>query len=93
MALTVKIDELENKFYAQVEGRECVLNFRHKDMNTLEYYHTFVPQALRGRGIAAELVEYALSYAQKHNQKVIPTCSYVRSFIDNHPQWSTIVAR
>lgn len=93
MKVDVKVDELENKFYAVVEGKECVVNFRPVDANALELYRTFVPQELRDRGIAAELVEYALKYAQSQNKKVIPTCSYIQWYIDNHPEWSIIVER
>lgn len=93
MKLDVKFDEQENKFHALVEGRSCVVNFRIIDAHTWEYFRTFVPEELRNRGIAGELVNYALHYAHSHNKKVMPSCSYIRSYIDEHPEWAIIVAR
>jgi len=93
MKLDVKIDQQDNKFYAMVEGKPCVINFRLIDQNTWEYHRTFVPEELRNRGIAGELAHYALNYAREHNKKVVPSCSYIRSYIDEHPEWATIVAR
>lgn len=93
MNLVIKIDEQENKFYAIVDGKECVINFRPITESSVEYYRTFVPKELRNRGIAGALVEYALNHARENHQKVIPSCSFVRSYIGEHPDWSTIVAR
>lgn len=91
MKRDIKIDQQENKFFTIVDGKESVLNFRPQDEGTWEYYRTFVPTELRGQGIAAELVEFALNYARDHNKRIVPSCSYVRSYIDEHPKWSTIV--
>jgi uncharacterized protein len=93
MKFNIKVDQNRNKFYALIEGKECVINFRTVKDHILEYYSTFVPKDLRRRGIAGELVEYALKYAQEHNKKVVPSCSYVRSYIEKNPQWSVIVER
>lgn len=89
--LDIKYDDHENKIYAVVEGQECVLNFRHKNLEVMEFYCTFVPESLRHRGIAAELVEFGLKKALAQNKKVLPTCGYVRAYIEAHPRWADIV--
>ena len=91
MKLKLKNDDNENKIYTLVDGQECVLNFRMKDANVIEFYRTFVPMKLRNKGIAAKLVEFGLNYAHEQNKKVLPTCSYVRAYIDKHPKWSAVV--
>ncbi len=51
---------------------------------TLDIYRTFVPNALRGRGIAAALTERALQYADEMGYTVIPSCSYVERYMERH---------
>ncbi len=90
--MQIKVDENSGKIFAQVESLECVLNFRQKDA-ALDFYRTFVPDSLRGRGIAGQIVLFGLNYAKDKNKKVIPTCGFVRTYIDEHPEWSHIVKR
>lgn len=85
MTPAVVHDAAGEKFFIALPEGECVLDYRKIDDSTLEYYHTFVPPALRGRGLAAILVQYALDYAKNNGLKVIPSCSYVRAYIErNH---------
>lgn len=53
--------------------------------------HTFVPNALRGRGIAAMLARAALNEARQRGWKVVPRCSYVAAFIKRHPEFADLV--
>ena len=55
--------------------------------------HTFVPDALRGQGIAADLVRVALEEARQRHWKIVPRCSYVAGFIERHPEFCDLVDR
>jgi phosphoenolpyruvate-protein phosphotransferase len=55
--------------------------------------HTFVPEALRGRGIAAALTQAALDDARQRGLTVIPHCSYVAGFVQRHPEFARVVGR
>ncbi len=54
--------------------------------------HTFVPDELRGQGIAAKLARAALEESRQRRWKVIPRCSYVAAFIKRNPQFADLVA-
>ena len=56
------------------------------------FHHTFVPPALRGRGLAEKLVRFALSDARARNLPVVPACSYVATFIERNPEFHPLVA-
>ena len=56
------------------------------------FEHTFVPDALRGQGLAAQLVRAALTEARRVGWKVVPACSYVASFIKRHPEFADVIA-
>lgn len=52
----------------------------------LDLVHTIVPKPIGGKGIAAALVKHALDYAQSNSLKIIPTCSYIRIYVDRHKE-------
>lgn len=53
--------------------------------------HTEVLPGYEGRGVAARLVRWALDDARRRGRLVIPTCPYVRSYLDKHPEDHDIV--
>jgi predicted GNAT family acetyltransferase len=86
-------DEKNHKFYCTIEGKEAYLRYFMKDANTIDFRSTYVPNELRGKGIAALIVEKALSFAQEKNLTVIPTCSYVHTFIDKNEKYKELITR
>jgi predicted GNAT family acetyltransferase len=92
MNVEVKHDEAAGKYYAMVDGRESVCEYRPAGEKTLNFSHTYVPPELRGKGIAEELVRQALEDVRERGFKVIPSCWYVRVYIDRHAQYRDLVA-
>lgn len=78
-------------FEAIVEGQRCVAEY-HLRGQIVSMTHTVVPPALEGRGIAAAMVNAALVWAQGQGFKVDPVCSYVRSYLQRHPEWQALQA-
>ena len=75
------IHEKENeRFVIYAEGNEVYVEYKMRN-NTIDLNHTYTHPALRGKGLAAHVVRAALEFAKENKLKVIPTCSYVQSFI------------
>ena len=92
MRVEVRHNEAASRFEATVEGLLCRADYRlHGD--TMRVFHTEVPRALEGRGIAAELVRAAFDHAAQHGLKVDPVCSYVRVWARRHPEVEGLLAR
>jgi hypothetical protein len=72
-----------NRFETIEEGITGYVEYERYDSG-LDLTHTIVPKAIGGRGVAADLVKYALDYAAQNSLKVKPTCSYVKVYIDRH---------
>ena len=53
---------------------------------------TFVPPAMRGRGVAQQLVEALVADARAQGFKIVPQCSYVDALFRRHPEWSDLLA-
>jgi uncharacterized protein len=74
-----------SRFEATVDSQLCVCQYRVFG-RTMMLTHTGVPQALRGRGIAALLVQAALDHARAAGLKVRPDCSYAEVYMQRHPE-------
>ena len=73
-------------FETFVDGLRCMADYR-REGNIVQMVHTVVPPQLEGRGIAAQLVEAALTWIESEQLKVDPVCSYVRLYLQRHPEW------
>lgn len=73
-----------------IDGHTAFIDYAEPD-GDLALLHTEVPEALKGRGVAAGLVERTLEYAEQHGRKIVPRCTYVISFLKRHPEWNRVV--
>ena len=80
--LSIHHDQAGHQFEAVIDGHRAYLAYMDLGKQTLDIYRTFVPNALRGRGIAAALTEQALEYAEAMGYTVIPSCSYVERYLE-----------
>ena len=77
-------------FELRLEGHRCVLDYvLHNNVMTVT--HTGVPSELGGRGLAAEITQFALDYAQSQDWKVIAQCSYGAAYIKKHPEYEVLL--
>lgn len=74
-SLSIHHDVGGHQFETTVDGHRAYLAYMDLGKQTLDIYRTFVPDSLRGRGIAAALTEHALQYADRMGYSVIPSCS------------------
>lgn len=52
--------------------------------------HTETPPALRGRGIASELIRGALELIRADGLKVVAGCSFVADYLNQHPEFTDL---
>jgi len=84
-AISVQHDAAGQRFTSQAGGQTSEACY-HQAGTTLVMTHTGVPAALAGRGIAAALVQAALDHARAQGLTVRPQCSYVRAYMQRHPE-------
>jgi hypothetical protein len=85
MPITIEHLPQHGRFQAIVDDQRCVCDYRLVD-SVMHMTHTEVPPELEGRGIAAALVEAALAHAKANGLKINPLCSYVRGYMQRHPE-------
>ncbi|MGV8151438.1 MAG: GNAT family N-acetyltransferase [Candidatus Woesearchaeota archaeon] len=79
-------DEQFHKFYAMIDNKECFVDYS-IDGNTIDFFHTYVPQLLRGQGIARKLYDHIYEWLKekdKSGQKMIikTSCSYAKKYFE-----------
>lgn len=78
---TINHDESAQQFSAVVDASRAELDYTlNGDVMTIT--HTRVPPAIRGRGVAAELMAAALSAAHTAGWSVKPACSYAVAYME-----------
>lgn len=82
-------DKQGSRFVLEVNGEEVHLLYA-EDKETIDLYSTHTPTSLRGQGLAAIVVAFAFEYAKENNLKVIPTCWYVKKFLEKHTEYHDI---
>jgi len=78
-----------NRFELDVGGSIAFANYRRAGDRVI-ITHTETPPALRGRGIASELVKGALALIRADGMKVVAGCSFVVDYLDRHPDYADL---
>ena len=90
MTLSVFHNQAAHCFEAIVDGHRCVVDYILRD-DVMTVTHTGVPEAVGGRGIAAELTKFVLDAATRAGLKLIPVCSYTAAYIRRHPEYRSLL--
>jgi predicted GNAT family acetyltransferase len=88
-AASVRDNTAQSRFELDVEGTLAFANYR-RSPTAVIITHTETPRALRGRGIASELVGGALRLIRADGLKVIAGCGFVADYLRKHPEFSDL---
>jgi predicted GNAT family acetyltransferase len=78
-----------SRFELDVEGAVAFANYRLAPSIVI-ITHTETPRALRGRGIASELVKGALELIRADGLKVVAGCGFVVDYLGKHPEFADL---
>ena len=78
------------RFEIHAEGGTPLLQYQ-KRGGVVHMTHTEVPETLEGQGYGAALAKAALDAARADGLKVVPTCPFVRTYIQRHPEYADLV--
>jgi predicted GNAT family acetyltransferase len=91
MAMEIHDDEKAHRFVTTVDGHLAHLDYLKRPDGTLDLVHTEVDPALRGQGVGEAVVRYALDQARSRGGKIIPTCPFVKKFVERHADFQDLV--
>lgn len=84
--MIVEHEESRRRFVADIDGEEAELRYGLPDAHTIDLQHTSVPEHARGGGVGEALADAAFSYARAQGLRVIPTCPFLQSWLEHHPE-------
>jgi uncharacterized protein len=87
--MTVRDNKTQSRFELDVGGELAFANYR-LTPSAVIITHTETPRALRGRGIASELVKGALDLIRADGHKVIAGCGFVVDYLRKNPQYADL---
>ena len=71
---------------------EAEMTYSRSGANTLIIDHTEVPDAFRGKGIGARMLDRLIADARSDGLKVIPMCPFAAARFKRHPEWADMLA-
>jgi len=86
----VRDNKAQSRFELDVEGGLAFANYR-LTPSAVIVTHTETPRALRGHGIASQLIEGALALIRADGRKVIAGCGFVVDYLRKHPEYGDMV--
>ena len=90
---TTVVDVPEKGRFEVLQGERVVgLASYHVENGQMTLPHTEVDPSLGGQGIGKALVAGVLSAARERGLTVLPYCSFVRHYIQQHPELVDLVA-
>ena len=80
------------RFEVRLGDRVVGLASYHVENGTMTLPHTEVDPSVGGRGLGSALVAGVLAAARERGLTVLPYCSFVRHYIQQHPEEIELVA-
>lgn len=92
---TIRKDDSSDggRYAAIIEGVpvEAEMTYTKLGPNLISIDHTFVPDSMRGKGVAQALAKSAVMDARKSGWKIIPRCSFMHAQAMANPDWSDVI--
>jgi hypothetical protein len=89
MSRAIEHNTAQSRFEWTEDNTLSVLDYVLNDQ-IMTITHTGVPEAVGGRGIAADLTRVALDTARAKGWSVRPQCSYAATYIKRHPEYQDL---
>ncbi|QDP98160.1 N-acetyltransferase [Microlunatus elymi] len=93
--MTINVNDVpeQKRFEARDEQDQLLgfVDYRQAD-DTITFIHTEVQPAAEGNGVGSTLARAVLDQARADGFTVVPQCSFIRGWIDRHPDYADLVS-
>lgn len=92
--VTTQKNESENRYEVYVEGELAGFSAYELDDKRIVFTHTEVDDRFEGHGVGSKLARAALDDVRAEGtRRVVPRCPFIKSWIEEHPDYSDLVHR
>ena len=81
----------QSRFELIIDGIVAIAGYR-MEGERIAFTHTEVPPELEGQGVGSALIKGALDDVRTRGLRVDPLCSFVRHYVETHPEVQDLVA-
>ena len=89
--MTGEVHRRANDYEITVDGRHAGLTAFEEEPGVVVFTHTEIDDAFEGRGVGSELARGALDDVRARGLRVKPVCSFIRGWIERHPDYQDLV--
>ncbi len=80
-----------HRFEARLDGELAGFVTYRREQGAVELVHTEVDDAFEGKGVGSALARSALARIRDEGLSVIPSCPFIKGWIDKHPGYADLV--
>ena len=91
MELRVADNPDKSRYEIRVDGEMAGFVDYRLGENDIAFLHAETDERLRGKGIAARLIQASLDSARERGLAVLPFCPFVRAWIGEHREYVQLV--
>lgn len=91
MDVSVKDAPERHRYEVEVDGEAAGFAEYRRRRDVVVFTHTQVDDRFEGQGIGSRLARAALDDVRSSGLGVVPTCPFIRSWIDRHPDYRDLV--
>lgn len=93
MQYTTKHDAIAQRYDVDLgEGHTAWVAYSHRSERVIALDYSEVPDALRGKGVGAIMMEQVLAAIDAEKLQVVPVCGYTRHYINRHEKWAHLLS-
>ncbi|MGQ4382542.1 GNAT family N-acetyltransferase [Streptomyces sp. SAS_270] len=89
-APVVERNDDRHRYEILVDGKRAGLTAYRDHGAQRVFFHTEIDDAYAGQGLAAQLVEHALTDVRALGKRIVPVCPYVAKFLKKHDEFTDI---
>ena len=89
--LTVQHNPEDQEFTTELNGHSGELAYSLPNDQAIDFSHTYVDEPIRGQGVADQLIQTGLQYADENKLQVIASCPAVAAYIRRHPEYQHLL--
>ena len=91
MSVSIQHEPQNQEFTTTLDGHSGELAYSLPAEGVIDFTHTFVDKALRGKGVGEALAKEALAYAKQHNLRIRTSCEFMKSYVQQHPEYQPLL--
>lgn len=91
MGISVAEDGGQSRFEIRVDGELAGFTTYEQREGAYAFLHTEIDPAYEGRGLGSRLIGDTLDQVRDRGASIQPHCSFVRGFVERHPDYLDLV--